>query len=259
MGTRSVRRETRVLSIREKAYLYIQELISNGSLVAGSNISELVLAKDLGSSRTPVREAMNQLASEGLLRQNPGGGMVVAQLTRDDIIELYELREALEVYAAGKISRRPLRPADKLRLQQLVDEVAKLEKEITRSRKPALDAAQMERFIACDLGFHALLMSLASNSRLQKIINETRLLISIFAIHRGGHDAATLKSIGQYHQRVLDAVDRQDGSAAMIALSEHIQTSKRERLDEFDEWKRESSLRQSVPVFFDIHKMLPGD
>lgn len=259
MGTRSVRRETRVLSIREKAYLYIQELISNGSLVAGSNISELVLAKDLGSSRTPVREAMNQLASEGLLTQNPGGGMVVAQLTRDDIIELYELREALEVYAAGKISRRPLRPADKLRLQQLVDEVAKLEKEITRSRKPALDAAQMERFIACDLGFHALLMSLASNSRLQKIINETRLLISIFAIHRGGHDAATLKSIGQYHQRVLDAVDRQDGSAAMIALSEHIQTSKRERLDEFDEWKRESSLRQSVPVFFDIHKMLPGD
>ena len=259
MGTRSVTRETRVLSIREKAYLYIQELISNGSLVAGSNISELVLAKDLGSSRTPVREAMNQLASEGLLTQNPGGGMVVAQLTRDDIIELYELREALEVYAAGKISRRPLRPADKLRLQQLVDEVAKLEKEITRSRKPALDAAQMERFIACDLGFHALLMSLASNSRLQKIINETRLLISIFAIHRGGHDAATLESIGQYHQRVLDAVDRQDGSAAMIALSEHIQTSKRERLDEFDEWKRESSLRQSVPVFFDIHKMLPGD
>jgi DNA-binding GntR family transcriptional regulator len=253
-----MRREVRVLSIREKAYLYIQELISNGSLVAGSSISELLLAKNLGSSRTPVREAMNQLAAEGLLTLSPGGGMVVAQLTRDDIIELYEMREALEVYAAGKISRRPLRPTDKLRLQQLVDEVAKLEKEIIRSKKPALDAAQMERFIACDLGFHALLMSLTNNSRLQKLINETRLLISIFAIHRGGHDAATLKSIGQYHQRILDAVDRQDGSAAMIALSEHIQTSKRERLDEFDEWKRESSLRQSVPVFFDIHKMVPG-
>jgi DNA-binding GntR family transcriptional regulator len=253
-----MRHETRVLSIREKAYLYIQELISNGSLVAGSSISELMLAKNLGSSRTPVREAMNQLAAEGLLTQSANGGMVVAQLTRDDIIELYEMREALEVYAAGKISRRQLRPTDKLRLQQLVDEVARLEKEIAKSKRPALDTAQMERFIACDLGFHALLMSLTNNSRLQKLIHETRLLISIFAIHRGGHDAATLKSIGQYHQRILDAVDRQDGPAAMIALAEHIQTSKRERLDEFDEWKRESSLRQSVPVFFDIHKMVPG-
>lgn len=248
----------RVLSIREKAYLYIQELITNGSLMAGSSISELLLAKNLGSSRTPVREAMNQLAAEGLLTQSPGGGMVVAQLTRDDIIELYEMREALEVYAAGKISRRPLRSTDKLRLQQLVDEVEKLEKEIAKSKKPALDAAQMERFIACDLGFHALLMSLANNSRLQKLMHETRLLISIFAIHRGGHDAVTLKSIGQYHQRILDAVDRQDGPAAMVALAEHIQTSKRERLDEFDEWRRESSMRQSVPVFFDIHKMVPG-
>jgi DNA-binding GntR family transcriptional regulator len=253
-----VQKEARVLSIREKAYLYIQELITNGSLAAGGSISELLLAKNLGSSRSPVREAMNQLAAEGLLTQSPGGGMVVAQLTRDDIIELYEMREALEVYAAGKISRRPLRPTDKSRLQQLVDEVAKLEKEITKSKKPALDAVQMERFIACDMGFHALLMSLTNNSRLQKLINETRLLISIFAIHRGGHDSATLKSICQYHQRILDAVDRQDGSAAMIALSEHIQTSKRERLDEFDEWRRESSMRQSVPVFFDIHKMAPG-
>jgi DNA-binding GntR family transcriptional regulator len=233
-------------------------LIASGSLVAGSGVSELLLAKGLGSSRTPVREAMNQLAAEGLLIQSPGGGMVVAQMTRDDIVELYEMREALEVYAAGKTARRPLRPADKLRLQQLVDEVSKLEKKLVKNKKKVLDAAQMERFINCDLGFHALLVSLAHNSRLQKLIHETRLLISIFAIHRTGHDAAVLKRIRQYHQQILDAVDLQDGAAAMNALSEHIQTSQRERLDEFDEWRRESSMRQSAPVFFDIHKMTPG-
>ena len=73
-------------------------------------------------------------------------------------------------------------------------------------------------FIACDLGFHALLMSMANNSRLQKIINDTRLLISIFAIHRGGHDRATLKSIHRYHQRILNAVAHQEPEAAMAAV-----------------------------------------
>lgn len=245
----------RNLSVRRKAYLYIQQLISDGTLAAGSGISELTLAKDLGSSRTPIREAMNQLAAEGLLEQSPAGGMVVAQLKREDILELYELREALEVFAVGKIARLPLRAADGERLQHLVDEIRTLQKELVKSRKAALDERQMERFIACDLGFHALLMSMTNNSRLQKIIHDTRLLIRIFAIYRGGHDVASLKSIHQYHQRILDAVAKQDSEAAMRALAEHIQISQRERLNDYDHWKREASLRQSLPPFLDLGKM----
>ncbi len=247
----------RDLSIREKAYLYIQQLIAHGTLPAGGGISELLLAKELGSSRTPIREAMNQLAAEGLLQQSPAGGMVVAQLSREDIIELYELREALEVYAVAKISRIAMRPADQDRLQHLVDEILTLQKELVKSKQTQLDGKQMERFIGCDLGFHALLMSMTHNSRLQKIINDTRLLISIFAIHRGGHDQETLQSIYEYHQRILDAVVQQKPETAMAAIVEHIQASQRERLNAYDQWKRETSLRQSIPVFFDIHKMSP--
>ncbi len=241
----------RSLSIREKAYAYIQQLIACGALPAGSGVSELVLAKELGSSRTPIREAMNQLAAEGLLSQSPGGGMVVAQLSRVDIIELYELREALEVYTAGKIARLSLAPADQARLQSLVDDVAKLEQELAKSKKPSLDAQQMERFIRSDFGFHALLMSIKNNSRLQKIISDTRLLIRIFAIQRTGHDAASLKSIREYHQMILDAVARQDAEGAMSALAKHIQESQQERLREYDEKRRELSLRDSVPVFYE--------
>ncbi|WP_255551044.1 GntR family transcriptional regulator [Granulicella sp. dw_53] len=247
----------RDLSIREKAYLHIQQLIAQGTLPAGGGISELLLAKELGSSRTPIREAMNQLAAEGLLHQSPGGGMVVAQLTREDIIELYELREALEVYAVAKVSRLTMRPADQDRLQHLVDEILTLQRELDTSGNTHLDQSGMERFIACDLGFHALLMSMAQNSRVQKIINDTRLLISIFAIHRGGHDRAALQSIYEYHQRILDAVVQQHSEAAMTAIVEHIQASQRERLNAYDQWKRETSLRHAVPTFFDIHKMTP--
>lgn len=235
-------------SRRHKAYLHIQQLIANQTLEAGSGISELSLAKELGTSRTPVREAMNQLAAEGLLELSQGGGMVVARLKREDISELYQLREALEVYSVGRIARMPLHPADQDRLQSLIDDVARLEAELAETGKQALSARQMERFIACDLGFHALLMSLTHNMRLQKLVNETRLLISIFAIHRRGHDSLTLKNIADYHQRVLNAVCKQDAAAAMKALAEHIQASERERLNEYDQSRREDSLRQNMPV-----------
>jgi DNA-binding GntR family transcriptional regulator len=243
------------LSIRERAYLHIQKLLLSGKLAAGSSVSEQMLAKDLGSSRTPVREAMNQLAAEGLLEQSPNGGMVVAQLGREDIIELYELREALEVYAAGKIARTPLRAVDRDRLQSLVEEISVFRKELEESGNEALDEAQMNRLLACDLGFHALLMSLAFNSRMQKSMNEARLLISVFAIRREGHDREALAKIQKYHQNILDALIKQDKEAAMRELSEHIQESQRERVNDYDQWRRETSMRQSMPAFLN-HPMI---
>ena len=247
----------RDISIRQKAYLHIQQLIASGKLAAGSGISELTLAKELASSRTPIREAMNQLAAEGFLEQSSGGGMAVARLHRDDIIELYDLREALEVYSVGRIAALPLRPADKDRLQQLIDEIPKLQAELESSGERELNGTQMERFLACDLGFHALLMSMTQNQRMQKIVNETRLLIRIFALRQRGHEAPRLESIYQYHQSVLDAVAMQDRELAMRTLAEHIQASQREQLNEFDHRRREESLLQSIPPFLDLHKLMP--
>ena len=242
--------DTGTLSIREKAYLHIQQQIANGKLAAGSGVSELSLAKQLGSSRSPIREAMNQLAAEGLLEQNSGGGMLVAQLKRGDIIELYDMREALEVYSVGKIAELPLQPADKDRLQHLVDQITQLKTELERSRETALNDAQMQIFLSADFEFHALLMSMTENSRIQKVVSETRLLIQIFSLHRRVHDVPLLESIRQYHQQVLDAVASGDKWLAMRYLAEHIQASKREQLNGFDEWRRESALRENVPALF---------
>jgi DNA-binding GntR family transcriptional regulator len=252
-----ITRGVRDLSVREKAYLHIQQLIATGKLASGSSVSELLLAKELGSSRTPIREAMNQLVAEGLLEQGMNGGMIVSQLKREDIIELYELREALEVYSVGKVASVPLRPADKDRLQYMVDVIPSLKAELEASGQSELGDEQMQRFIACDLGFHALLMSMTNNSRIQKLVNDTRLLIRIFAIHRSGHSAALLESIYGHHQRILNAVARQDRAEAMEAISEHIQASQRERLNEYDQWRREAALRQNMPAFFALQKLTP--
>jgi DNA-binding GntR family transcriptional regulator len=238
--------------MREKARQYVHRKIAARELAGGSLLSELAIAKELGISRTPVREAIGQLVAEGLLQQVPTGGVAVAQLSRRDIIDLYELREALEVYAAGKAARQRVSASDMIRLQELADFALHLKAELEQSGKPTLDEAQMRRFVASDLSFHALLVRTAANGRILKVVNETRLLIRIFAMHRDGHRIEDLEHIYQYHTDVLRAVGQQDPTLAMAKLSEHIRLSLQERLNEYDQWERETSLQESVPEFFDM-------
>jgi DNA-binding GntR family transcriptional regulator len=239
-------------SAREKAYVHIQRKIAARELTGGSPVSELLLAKELGISRTPIREAMGQLVAEGLLDQIPNRGVVVVQLNRRDIIDLYELREALETYAVGKAAQYPVNRSDLSRLQELADAVLVFKAELQKSGKPALNAEQMHRFVSCDLTFHTLLMRIAANRRILKVVNETRLLIRIFTMHRDGHKIPDLEQIHKYHSDVVLAITQQGRETAMRTLSEHIQASLRERLEEYDHWEREMSLREAEPIFFDV-------
>jgi DNA-binding GntR family transcriptional regulator len=241
------RRGAKGSSVRERVYHYIQRKITSGELAAGDAIPEILVAKELGVSRTPVREALGQLAAEGILEQSPNRMAVVAKLTRQDVIDLYELREALEVYTVGKAARRPLHQADLDKLQGLADAVLSLKEELDQSGKPELDQAQMLRFAAYDLGFHSHLLRLAANARILKIVNDTRLLIRIFAIRRHGHTGPLLTDIHRRHSEVVRAIAEQDPEGAMRALAEHIQLSQRERLDDFDHWEIEASLGKAVP------------
>lgn len=241
--------------MRTKAYLHIQRKIASGELMAGQAISELEVAKELGVSRTPIREALRQLATEGILEQSPNHRATVLKLTRNDIIELYELREALEVYAVGKVARQAVRPADLDRLQTLADAILPLKDELERSGRSELDEEQMRRFVADDFRFHTLLLRLAANDRILKTANETRLMIRIFAMRRQGHGPSLLEQIHRYHCDIARAVADQDRERAMHLIAEHIQRSLHERLDDYDHWEIENSLRQSLPYFFDVRRV----
>jgi DNA-binding GntR family transcriptional regulator len=238
-------------SIREKAYLLIQQKIALGELAPGSAVSEIPLAQELGSSRTPIREALGQLVAEGLLEQTPNRGTIVVQFGRQDIIDLYELREALEVYAVGKAARQP-NPQELQRLQSFVAEILALKKELDNSQHTQLNDKQMRRHLACDLGFHTLLLRMASNVRILKTVNDTRLLVRIFSLRRLGHDAAALSKIYSYHHDILEAVTQHDPVRASDVMSRHIQESQRERLAEYDQREHEATLRETFPVFFDV-------
>ena len=237
-------------SVRERAYVYIRHKIASGGLSAGDPLSEVEVAEGLGSSRTPVREAIGQLVASGLLEQIPGRGTTVARLTRDDIIDLYELREAMEVFAARKVARLGVPAAELDQLQQLVDGIRPLREALVASGGHSLNEEQMGRFMQLDLNFHACLMLMALNPRMQKIANETQLMIRIFAIRRSGHEAAMLDKIHSQHNEIVSALRERQPERAMRILSEHIEVSLNERLVEFDAWNRARAMRRDSPAAF---------
>ncbi len=240
-------------SVRQRAYLYIYRKVIEGQLKAGSAISELELAKELGSSRTPIREAISQLVAEGLLEQNPAGVFVV-QFSREDVVDLCELREALEIYAFSKVARFGLSHVEeKERLHELVQAVLDLKEELEKSGRSALDVDQMRRFIVADFSFHALLIGLSQNARIHKVVNETRVLMRVFLMRHRGHSVADLERIHQQHRDLLAAIERQDGAETVRILTLHLQESQRERLEEFDQQKRQSTMKNSIPAFMEMY------
>ena len=237
--------EEPIQSMQEKAYFHLLRRMLSGELAAGTPLSEASLAKELGISRTPLREAIRRLAAEGFLRQIPNRGSMVVEFSKRDIGELYELREALEVYAVGKAAEHALRPADREHLERTLNDVLALRDELLGSGEPGLTAEQMQRFVQIDLGFHATLVRAAANRRILKVIADTRVLLNVFAMRRKGHSAELLADIHRYHSEVLRAVVEKNPEEARRLMGEHIQISQRERLREFDDWEREVAISQT--------------
>ncbi len=237
-------------SARERAYLHIQQKIADRELLAGSTISEVALAAELGLSRTPVHEAIRQLLGEGLLEQDSNGSFVVVRLSRQEFIELYELRSLLEAHAVSKIAKRPLAGKELEKLKELAGEIRALRNELVKSGKKTLNSAQMRRFEMADIGFHAFLMSIADNTIALKVYNKARYLIHVFARRHTGHSADVLARIHSEHLDLINAMAEGNADKAVKIVSQHIQMSQQERLKEYSYWEREALLRNQMHDFF---------
>src|SRR5258706_11307535 len=91
---------------RDLAYRQLRGSLLGGELRPGARLKEIPLARQLGVSRIPLREAIDQLASEGLVDRRPGLGSTVRSLTPGQLEQMYEMREVLEGYATEKAAGR---------------------------------------------------------------------------------------------------------------------------------------------------------
>lgn len=220
--------------LREHAYKHIHSKLVAGEFPAGSVISEHSLAREIGISRTPVREAIRRLEQEGVLEQVPRFGTIVRRPQRRDLEELYQLREALEPYAVAQVAGR-MSEADLATLEKLCEELHSIATAVRKAERPVVDAARMRRLLSADLGFHMVLLRASGNRRLIKIIADSRVLTRIFGTPRQVHDLTIIEETHRYHSEILEAVKTGDAARARDLMAEHIRASMSEALEHFDQ------------------------
>ncbi len=141
-------------SLREAALSAIRQAILRGDLKPGQRLMESDIAEQMGMSRAPVREALCQLETEGLLVSEPHRGTFVAELSATDLWEIYTLRAAIESLAVRIVTERA--SAETLaQLQQAVADMVQAARE-----------GDLARLAALDMSFHEMLCRASGHSRL---------------------------------------------------------------------------------------------
>jgi DNA-binding GntR family transcriptional regulator len=208
----------------------LRTLILDGDLAAGERVAEVAVASSFGVSRGPVREALISLAQEGLLEGLNSGGFVVRSVTQEELIELTEIRIALEQLAARQIARS-CTENDLAPLQTIVDEMGAIE---SMPADPS-DLERHRRLVELDTQFHATLCELSGNSRLLATWTSMRREISI-AI-RGFSPRDEDDHYRSSHQELLDSIRSLDVTTAADGVWDHL-----------CHWTRSGGPSNSVPA-----------
>ena len=232
-----------------RAYSHLHDKIVTGQLRAGVLMSEAGIAKELGMSRTPVGEAIRRLAAEGLVEQVPRCGTIVRGVDRRDLSELFEMREALECYAAAKAAARITR-TDLAKLQALCDIMGQLADQMQQAGQQELEAEQLQTFLSTDMAFHVLILRACGNQRIGRAVAQTRAVSSIFRLRRQKHDHQIVSTAHSEHQAILDALSCGDGAKAQSLMSAHIAASESQTLKQMElhEWRSEDSNPWAVEL-----------
>lgn len=188
----------------------VRQAILGGTLRAGTRLVQADLAEQLGVSTTPVREALRDLATEGLLQLDPHHGAVVKQLTYDEIQEIQDLTLVLEPEAmqkvAGVITEQSLQEAT-----QLADEMESVQ-----------STEEMGRWADLNRRFHAILAQDLGPSRLVRILEGLRDGAAPYIGLTLQKPKNQLEAANRDHRRLLAALRERDGEKAAEISAEHV-------------------------------------
>jgi len=195
----------------------IRELVLGGEYTPGTALSEVKLAEYFEVSRTPVREALKQLQIEGLVEIRPKVGTFVREISRREIIEMFEVKETLEGMAARLMARRGNIP-----------ELASLRANVEASEL-AVRRNDSVAYASLVHDFHETIVAGADN---RKLAEHYRTLMNQMAYHRlvlkSVQHPGRLASSTSEHRRVLELITEKDGIGAELAMRDHVVTSARE-------------------------------
>ncbi|MGE5630136.1 MAG: GntR family transcriptional regulator [Caulobacteraceae bacterium] len=207
--------------IRDIVYEYLRKAVMEGELRPGERIIEKEYAEKLKISRTPIREALRKLETEGFVEYIPRKGVVVKGFTSKDIIEIYAIRKSLEGLAMKYV-------VENINEQ----EIEKL-KSLVKHMKEADSAGNIEDvFVTCQ-EFNEVILNASRMPRLRDLINTLHEYLERFrriTMAKASRRADAIKE----HSQILDAILDKDAKRAEKLVWEHLEASQKVFFNNFD-------------------------
>ncbi len=194
-------------TLREEIVDILREAIIKNKLKPGTKISEMELAEEYGISRTPVREALWQLESEGFVKIIPRKGAVVATITEEDVRNFYELRALLESYAATRT------------LDKMTEKDIKKLESLNKKMEKAYKAGDVKELYRAHNEFHKQLIKHCENKLLLQILENLYQRFQRFRWY-----LTLLKKMEgsiEQHWQIIDAIKRRDREAVAELVKEN--------------------------------------
>lgn len=200
-------------SLKELVVDELRERIIDNRLKLGASLSENTLAADLGLSKTPVREALQQLQLEGLVEVMAQKGTYVLRIGAEDVIQISELRQVLELAAA------------RLAMERNHDQLVTAISGIMVIMQQAFDVGDMVAYRKLDAQWHQTFIDLCGNRYLRDAYSQVGFRIQALRSRLSSLAALNSRSVVQ-HQKMLDAVASNELSALLAQLESHIEETR---------------------------------
>jgi DNA-binding GntR family transcriptional regulator len=214
------------VNLTQRAYRAIRDQLISGKLDGRKHLTEGFFAASLGISKSPIREALNRLESDGLIKISPRRGAFVAEFSIHDVHEIFDLREALEALAVRNAV------LDSRTLSRI--------KASARAASAFSRKSNMPNYICEDTKFHSFLAQSSTNLRLRKILENIH---DQMALLRSKTFELTSHTSVKQHSQILTALEKGRKDVADKLVVRHIRTVRRSLTDYLK--KQESKSRSA--------------
>jgi DNA-binding GntR family transcriptional regulator len=187
----------------------LRDMIVHGELEAGTKLNERVLCETLGASRTPLREALKYLASEGLVRLLPNRGAIVAPLEPERVKQTFAVMGALEALA-GELACRNASDEE-------INEIRALHYQMLAHHA----RGELADYFRCNQEIHAKLVQASGNEPLAEVYRSLNANVRR-ARYMANYSAERWGEAVEEHEEMLRALTRRDGAALQRILREHL-------------------------------------
>ena len=198
------------LPLRDVVFNTLRDAILTGKLVPGERLMENQLADKLGVSRTPVREALRMLELENLVELVPRKGAQVLDMSEKDVINILEVRSALEGLATSLACKKMAKED----LQQLKEMEAEFEHAVAEN--------DVEKFVDIDEDFHDLIFTATENDKLISIFRNLRIQLYRYRMAHAKNDETSMATIVAHHRSIIRAIENHDGEEGASVAQSHI-------------------------------------